>query len=102
MAKLFVECYAEMATAWAGDRLIQAAKEPSLATLTPVVIGAGSLQSAVFPGGTRFVRIQSDVISSIKFGTNPTATTDDKRMTAGQTEYFGVNAGDRVAVIANT
>jgi hypothetical protein len=35
-------------------------------------------------------------------GVNPTATTSDKRMAAGMTEYFFVEAGQRIAVINNT
>ncbi len=71
---------------------------------TPVVIGAGSLQSAAFAATTVIVRIHTDAICSIKFGTNPTATTSTKRMNAGDTEYFGVplNGAYKVAVIANT
>ena len=71
---------------------------------TPVVIGAGSLPSNAFAATTRLVRIHTDVICSIAFGANPTATTNTKRLEAGQTEYFGVPPGQsfRVAVIANT
>ena len=38
----------------------------------------------------------------IPFGADPTATADSKRMAAGQTEYFTVAPGDKVAVITNT
>ena len=71
---------------------------------TPVVIGAGSLQSAAFASTTVLVRLETDSICSVRFGTNPTATTNNRRMQAGDTEYFGVPKGQsyKVAVIANT
>jgi hypothetical protein len=78
--------------AWEGDGTIDQ---------TPVVIGATSAQSLPFAKGTRFVRLHTDVICHIKFGSNPTATAV-KRMAAGQTEIFGVNPGDKVAVIQGT
>ena len=34
--------------------------------------------------------------------TDPTATTSNKRLAANQTEYFGVPAGMKLSVIANT
>lgn len=60
--------------------------------------------SAAFAGTTKTVRIQVDGIASIKFGTAPTAATTNKRMTAGQTEYFTVPAGQayKVSAITNT
>jgi len=50
------------------------------------------------------VRVHTDVICSIKFGTSPTATTSTARMVAGQTEYFAVPQGAsyKVAAISNT
>jgi len=48
------------------------------------------------------VRLHADSVCSVLFGTNPTATTANARMAAGQTEYFGVAPGMKVSVIANT
>jgi len=61
-------------------------------------------QSAAFNAKTRMVRIHTDSICSIEFGTNPTATTSTGRMAAGATEYHGVPVGQNymVAVITNT
>lgn len=68
---------------------------------TPVVIGAGSLQSAAFAATTKFVRIETDAAVCIKFGPNPTAVANvSKRLAAGQTEYYIVRPGDKVAAIA--
>ncbi len=61
-------------------------------------------QSSAFNSATRVVRIHTDSICSIAFGTNPTATTTKMRMVAGQTEYFGVpnNVSYKVAAVTNT
>lgn len=67
-----------------------------------VTIGGASTQSQVFNERTKFVRLHCDAICSIKFGASPTATADDARMVANQTEFFGVTRGHRLAVITNT
>ena len=66
-------------------------------------IGGSSAQSAAFGTNTRLIRVHADSICSIEIGgTNPTATTTSARFVAGQTEYFLVTAGDKLAVITNT
>jgi len=102
MAKLYVAEYSGMAKAWAEPVPIAAPQEPSITDQTPVVIGAGSLQSAAFNGATRVIRVHTDAICSIAIGADPTATADNKRMPAGATEYFGVTPGHKIAVITNT
>ena len=81
----------------------QAAQQPVVAEQT-VTIGGSSTASAAFNAATTLVRLHTDSICSIEFGTAPTATTATARMVAGQTEYFGVpQAGAlKVAVITNT
>jgi hypothetical protein len=74
--------------------------EPAIAQQT-VAIGVGSVQSAAFGRNTTVVRLHTDLGCSIRFGTNPTATTGHARMALGQTEYFKVLPGDKVAVIQN-
>ena len=61
-------------------------------------------QSAAFNNSTNLVRIHTDGICSIEFGTNPTATTAKARMVAGATEYFIVPQGQsyKVAAVTNT
>lgn len=77
------------------------AQQPPVAEQT-VVIGAGSLQSAAFNANTAMIRVHTDAICSIEVGTNPTATATTARMAANQTEYYGVGAGQKIAVITNT
>lgn len=93
MATLYIAEYAE------SD--VNCAKEPSLAENTLAIAGSSAL-SAAFGPYTRLVRIHSDAICSIAFGFAPTATTAKKRLAAGQTEYFAVESGFKIAVISNT
>ncbi len=101
MAILYITEFAEVEIGPAG-RVGQFAAQPPLAEQT-VVIGAGSLQSSAFNTNTRFVRLNTDALCSVLFGTNPTALANSSaRMAANQTEYFGVPKGQafKVAVIA--
>jgi hypothetical protein len=75
--------------------------QPPLVEQT-VAIGGTSTQSSAFNTATRFVRVHTDAICSISFGSSPTATATKARMAAGQTEYYAVKGGDKVAVITNT
>jgi hypothetical protein len=78
----------------------QTAKEPAIVVQTPVVIGASSLQSAAFSAGTRYVRLNADAACNFLFGPNPTALANSSaRLPANSTEYFGVNPGEKVAII---
>lgn len=79
----------------------QAAVAPGITKQT-VAIGGSSTQSSAFNTLTRLIRVHADAICSIEIGTtNPTATTSSMRFVAGQTEYFLVNSGDKLAVITN-
>ena len=80
----------------------QAAVEPAVTSQTVAITGS-SVQSAAFNVGTHLIRVHADSTCSIKIGgTNPTATTSSMRFLAGQTEYFIVMPGDKLAVITNT
>lgn len=101
MASLYVTEFEEMPHT-SGSK-VQAAMQPELAS-SKVTIAGASAQSSAFNARTRFVRLHTDAICSVKFGTNPTATADHARMAAGSTEYFGVPQGAayKVAVITNS
>lgn len=75
----------------------QLAKLPGLAD--QVVTYSGSTQSAAFSASTRFIRVHTDADCHIQAGANPTASVGHAKLIAGQTEYFGVNPGDKLAVI---
>jgi len=79
----------------------QAARMPALVDQT-VAIGSSSAQSAAFGSSTGMIRVNTDVACNIIIGSNPTATTSKMRMSAGQTEYFLVTPGQKIAVIVGT
>ena len=68
-----------------------------------VAIGGTSVQcSNAFQAGTRVIRVHTDAICSVAIGNDPTATANTRRMAANTTEYFGVDGGQKIAVITNT
>jgi len=58
--------------------------------------------STPFSATTILIRINADAIASIKIGKNAVATTANKRVSLGVTEYFAVQSGDRLSAIINT
>lgn len=100
MATLYITEYA--APGRSGG-LFPLAMEPANTIQTVSYTGTAG-QSAAFKTNTTFVRIHTDGICSILFGTNPTATTSHSRMVAGQTEYFAVpsNLSYKVSAVVNT
>lgn len=80
---------------------LPAGTEPSITSQVVTASGA-SVQSVAFGSATKFVRVNVDGVGSYQFGADPAATVDSPRMSAGQTEYFAVVAGQKVAFIANT
>lgn len=59
--------------------------------------------SAAFKNNTKLVRVAVDGVASIAFGTAPTAVANtDRRMGAGQVEYFLVPVGGAYKVSAIT
>jgi hypothetical protein len=71
----------------------------------PVSFTATAGQSATLKNNTRMVRVAVDSIASILFGTNPTAVANtNRRMGAGQTEYFLVppSSGYKISAVVTT
>ncbi len=102
MATLYIAEYQQLTPAPPGAQG-QFQMEPPIAQQT-VAIGASSTQSAAFNPLTRFVRLHTDAICSVNFGTNQTAAATNARMAANTTELHGVpvNQAFKVAVITNT
>ena len=102
MAVLFITEFARQGRDASGYRMV-VPEEPPLANQT-VNITASSVQSSAFNPLTKFVRIHTDAICSVSFGTAPTATATNMRMAANTAEYFSVPLGAswKVAVITNT
>lgn len=99
MSLLYISEYTDVGHA---PDSVPVAAEPCV-DQAPVTFTASAGQSAAFRSNTKLVRIHVDGIASILFGTNPTAVANtNKRMTAGQTEYFYVPAGQSFKVSAVT
>ena len=100
MATLYVTEYSQMGQVGGGQQMTQ---EAPVAEQT-VAIGGGSALSANFNASTRFVRLHTDAICSVAFGTAPVASAANRRMAANQTEYHAVPEGGsfKVAVITNS
>src|SRR4051812_10037962 len=83
--------------------IIPVGDEPE-ATTQKITVSGVAAASAAFNPVTTLVRIHVDGITSIKFGTNPTAAITDKRLAVSQTEYFTVPQGQsyKVSAITNT
>ncbi len=105
MSKLYISEYARMTQASGpGNAVVQAPEEPPVATQA-IDFTSGAVQSAAFSAKTRFVRLHTDAICSVKFGAAPTATANDPRLAAGQTELRGIpgdGSAAKVSAIANT
>ena len=99
MATLYVSEYAQVP--YGAGQPIMTGVEPATAEQTVSISGTSAASSAFSPR-TTFVRVHTDAICSILFGSSPTAVTTAKRMAANQTEFFGVIPGHKVAVISNT
>ncbi len=101
MAKLFITEFSQIGVL--SGRIaneVQAPRVPPDAEQT-VAIGAASAQSAIFGSSTKFVQLMADVVCSVAFGTDPTATADTMRLAADVPQLFAVHSGDKVAVITN-
>jgi hypothetical protein len=99
MAAIYISEYTDLAFLNAQPTAM--GREPANAEQT-VAIGGSTTQSSAFSNNTNYVRINTDAICSLKFGTNPTAVNTAKRLAANQTEYFAVTPGHKVAVITNS
>lgn len=107
MAKLYVTEYTGT-----GDLVAQGnvAAEPENTTQVVSFTGTQGTSSA-FANNTTMVRLQSDSICSVVFSTytagaavDPVATANNRRMVAGQTEYFKIPTGRgfKVSAITNS
>lgn len=100
MSSIYITEYASLARDAQGN-VIAAGQEPAAVEQKKTVSGT-SAQSDAFGGTTRFVQISVDGITSLQFGTNPTATTSMQRLAAGEKVFYGVRPDLKVAFITNT
>lgn len=96
MAKLYISEYQSRGVV--SGSTVEVAREPSV---DQVVTFSTETKSAAFASTTHLVRLHADAKCSVKFGASPTATTNSKKLAADSTEYFAVEPGHKVSVIAN-
>lgn len=101
MAYLYVSEYEHISLVSGGGVMVP--QEPSVAEQRIAITGTSAASSA-FNTRTKFVRVHTDAVCSVKFASSgtPEAVATEKRLASGQTEFFGVAAGGSVAVISNT
>ena len=99
MAKLWIAEYDALARD-ANNQPIQVPLEEALHEQTPVDFSGGEAKSEAVQGGTRFVYITADANCHFLVGTDPTATTNNQRLAAGQGRFFGIRQGRKISVIA--
>lgn len=100
MSFLYISEFTALQPTTGGNNLAMAA-QPSNRDQQIAITSAAATSSA-FLNNTYFVRLHTDVINSVVFGSSPTATTTNARMAANQTEYFAVIPGQKVSVISNS
>lgn len=76
----------------------QIAKTPAISSEN-VTSGATSAQSSVFSDNTKLVLVSTDTTIRITFGTDPAAAATSERLVADASRYYGVRAGQKLAVI---
>jgi hypothetical protein len=100
MATLYVDEFATLE--YVNGVPVPIAPMPPVATQTVAISGSSTPSTNGFGAATRYIRVTTDSICSIAIGTTPVATTAKTRMNANSVEYWGVVAGYKIAVIANT
>ena len=102
MATLYVAEFSEMPIT--DNRVPDIAMTPPVAEQT-IAISSTSAVSNAFNVKTIFVRLESDSVCSVAWAISGaatvTATTSNMRIAASDPEYFGVQGGGKLAVIAN-
>ena len=65
-----------------------------------VAVGGASAQSAAFGANVRFVMVHAKSAAGLAFGPDPTAVNNRHVIGAGETRWYAVRPGDKIAVIA--
>lgn len=66
-----------------------------------IEIGVQSVQSESWQGGTVLICLHATESCCLAFGINPEAEHDKHYLAAGETRYYGIQNGHRLAVIAS-
>lgn len=99
MAKLYIAEYSSLGIDKSGRALVSPNEPPINEQV--VDFSSGVAASSTFNKETKFIRIHTDADCSILIGESPTATVNNQRMVAGQTEYKAVDNRHKVSAISN-
>lgn len=97
MSKLSVTVYATMARDM-GNATVPAPQVPALAEWV-VEYGLESVQSPTFPQGAKFISITPSDSCCLAFGRDPEAKVGLHPVGGGETRWYGITEGHRLAVI---
>lgn len=100
MTTLSITEYANLARSGDGP-FVLTGQEPAV-TEQEITIGGASAQSAAFNARTRFVMVHAAAVCALAFGDNPTAVNNRHRLGAGETRFYGVSPGQKLAVITRS
>ena len=97
-SRVWISEFAVLTATASGGSAGQMAAMPTIATQSTLDISGGVQSSAAFNAQTKYIRIICEVQCAINVG--GTATTSSTLVPALSPEYFGVQAGATVSVIA--
>ncbi len=97
MPKLYVTIYKGLARDVVNTP-IPAPETPSLAEWS-LEVGFESKQSDPFPMNAKFISVTAGVDCCLAFGKDPVAKTEFHPISEGETRWYGVYPGQRLAVI---
>lgn len=96
MATLYLTQYDQLAKEEYGPP-VPTGQEPSLGDSVLAISGANEVSPTLHPR-TRFVMVHTDVVCHIAFGTDPTATTSNRRLPADSTIFYGVGPETKLKI----
>jgi opacity protein-like surface antigen len=98
-SRVWISEFAVLTATASGGSAGQMAALPSLVDQSTLDISGGVQSSAAFNAQTKYVRVTCEVQCAVKVG--GTATTSSLPIGAMSPEYFGVQPGATLSVIAN-
>lgn len=100
MTTLSITEYARLARSADGP-FVLTGQEPAVAE-QEISIGGSSTPSQPFSPRTNFIMVHAAAVCALAFGDNPSATATRHRLGAGETRFYGVSPGQRLAVITRS
>src|SRR5258707_592986 len=100
MATLYISEYADTYLDQ-NNHSFSMAVEPPIARQT-IALVAGSTQSSALNNKTRYVRLMTDTLCGVEFGTNPTADATSARLPVSGIEYHAVVPATSIKIAALT